>query len=226
MSMKVPYTYLWLREDGTPYYVGKGTGSRGFYSSAHFVNCPPDEARIVIQEWDSEQEAFDAERLLIACYGRKDLGTGCLRNRTDGGENPPKMFGNKHRVGKTPHNKGKITPAEVRLKLSKSHLNVPLSDEHRRSMSEARQAWLVSHSVSKDTCRKISEAKKGSRYRNTKITNAPLGTAWCSGHRGYASVGNFHSNKRKPNGYASYCKTCRSLKEAHTPRKKAVAACH
>jgi len=76
------YTYLWLRENGTPYYAGKGHGTRAFRKG-----CPPRE-RIIIQEWTSEGEAFEAERLLIACYGRKDNGTGILRNYTDGGEGP------------------------------------------------------------------------------------------------------------------------------------------
>ena len=80
------YTYLWLRESGTPYYAGKGTGRRAFSSSAHGVHRPVDRVRILIQEFPSEEDAFEAEKFLIAYYGRKDLGTGCLRNLTDGGE--------------------------------------------------------------------------------------------------------------------------------------------
>jgi|SRR5579871_218991 len=80
------YTYLWLREDGTPYYAGKGIGKRAFLKSNHCASRPKDETRILVQEHDSEQEAFVAEKFLIAYYGRKDLGTGCLRNLTDGGE--------------------------------------------------------------------------------------------------------------------------------------------
>lgn len=34
----------------------------------------------------SEADAFQAEMLNIYLYGRIDQGTGCLRNRTDGGE--------------------------------------------------------------------------------------------------------------------------------------------
>jgi hypothetical protein len=87
---KVFYTYLWLREDGTPYYVGKGSGNRGFTSKRHRFRRPPCAERIVAQEFVSERDALFAEQLLIAVYGRQDLGTGILRNLTDGGDNPPR----------------------------------------------------------------------------------------------------------------------------------------
>jgi hypothetical protein len=74
------YTYMWLREDGTPYYIGKGKGNRAFRKGS------PPRDRILIQEFPSEEDAFAAEVFLIAYYGRKDLNTGILRNRTDGGE--------------------------------------------------------------------------------------------------------------------------------------------
>ncbi len=86
------YTYLWLREDGTPYYVGKGKGSRAFRSGCPVIAVveeyieEPDKNRIIIQEHPSEVDAFQAEIFLIVYYGRKDLGKGCLRNLTDGGE--------------------------------------------------------------------------------------------------------------------------------------------
>ena len=79
------YTYLWLREDGTPYYVGKGKGDRGFVNGSHRQHCPPVD-RIVVNYWTDEETAFAYETYLIDFYGRIDLGTGCLRNLTDGGE--------------------------------------------------------------------------------------------------------------------------------------------
>jgi len=81
------YTYLWLREDGTPYYVGKCTRLyRALHSRDHNVFCPKDPDRIIIQEHVLEKDALEVERFFIGFYGRKDTGTGCLRNFTDGGE--------------------------------------------------------------------------------------------------------------------------------------------
>jgi NUMOD3 motif-containing protein len=77
---------MWLREDGTPYYVGKGRGLRAFRSKAHAVRRPKDSNRIVVFPMNSEKDAFESEIALIELFGRKDLGTGILRNRTDGGE--------------------------------------------------------------------------------------------------------------------------------------------
>ena len=71
------YTYLWLREDGTPYYVGKGIRNRAYTNWAHGVHKPTEGCRILVQEHPTEKEAFEAEIFLIEHYGRQCNGTGC-----------------------------------------------------------------------------------------------------------------------------------------------------
>jgi hypothetical protein len=88
--MKEFYTYLWLREDGSPYYAGKGHGYRAYTvhrNTNRKMKAPPKE-RIVVYPSTSESDAFETEIALIWYYGRKDLGMGCLRNLSDGGDGP------------------------------------------------------------------------------------------------------------------------------------------
>ena len=87
------YNYLWLREDGTPYYTGKGIGNRAYIPHRRRANVtlyPPIKDRIILYPAESEAYAFEVEKFLIWYYGRKDLGTGCLRNMSNGGEQPPR----------------------------------------------------------------------------------------------------------------------------------------
>jgi hypothetical protein len=89
------YVYYTLADASVPTYVGKGKGARmKFHPSAktHFGNHIRKQLRADIfpitvkYPQPTEQAALDREIELIALYGRKDLGTGSLYNKTDGGE--------------------------------------------------------------------------------------------------------------------------------------------
>lgn len=144
------YNYLWLREDGTPYYAGKGKGSRAF-GGRHSVHKPTEDNRILIQEHPDEESAFEAERFLISYYGRKDLGTGCLYNLTDGGE------GGDTSTGKKRSEKAK---ANISAGLKASSYQFSIKPENRW-----KGGFRGTHT--QETRRKISESKRGKPTTST-----------------------------------------------------------
>lgn len=85
MSSFIYYVYAYIREDGTPYYIGKGSRNRIY--KYHKVAIPKDKSKIVFLETNlSNLGSLALERRYIRWYGRKDNGTGVLENLTDGGE--------------------------------------------------------------------------------------------------------------------------------------------
>jgi hypothetical protein len=80
--------YAYCRKDGTFYYIGKGKPYRPYvWRGKRGINPPRDRSRILILHSGlSEEKALSYEQGLILFYGRKDTGTGLLKNKTDGGE--------------------------------------------------------------------------------------------------------------------------------------------
>jgi len=81
------FVYCYLRTNSNlPYYVGLGSRPDRM-TAKHACKVPNDWTRIrVLREGLTKAEAQQWEVFYIERYGRRDLGTGCLVNRKDGGE--------------------------------------------------------------------------------------------------------------------------------------------
>lgn len=103
------YVYVYYREKtskygeaGSPYYIGIGKNKRAWTKGKNEVRKPLKEHLIVIEKSNiSENTAKKIEIALINYFGRIDIGTGILRNKTNGGDGN-QMIGEKNPMyGKT-----------------------------------------------------------------------------------------------------------------------------
>jgi hypothetical protein len=192
------YTYAYLRKNRTPYYIGKGTGRRLYSTNRKGLKPPKDKSRIILLKQNiTEEEAFKHEIYMIAVFGRKDLGTGILHNKTNGGEGITGIvFTEEHKEKISRALQGITRSEETRRKLSEAHrgekhhnYGKTRSKEIRRKMSEGRKgkyagenSFWYGRTLSEEHRRNVSNAKKGksspSEETKRKMSEANKDKKW------------------------------------------------
>lgn len=160
------YVYALCRPDGTPFYVGKGKGSRindhGRNRGRHkLVN---DEIfaieaaggrclRVILHDRLSEEDAYSLERKVIRSIGRSPDGP--LVNRNDGGfggKNPAPEVREKIREAR----KRQASPSSEHMEKMRKAKRSTVSQETREALSLANKGKVLSP----ETRQKISEKAK------------------------------------------------------------------
>jgi hypothetical protein len=167
------YVYAYLRSQDSehgpklsPYYVGKGQGGRCYGKTGRPAGRPRDKGYIVfVQEGLTEEEAFALETYCINLYGRIDIGTGILHNRTDGGEGRSGYVASEETRRKMsrrgPSNALWGRTGEQSARWGKKHTQVTKEKLSEIKQKEKNPNWGKTHSP--ETRRKISEGQLGNR---------------------------------------------------------------
>ena len=196
------YNYGQYHFDYEPFYVGKG--SNGRYKGIH-KNCKEIISEIKLSNLEhiceflhknlSENVALSKETELILMIGRKNKGSGPLINKQDSD------------FGKS----GRIVSDKTREKMRKNHKGMfgkKQSDETREKMRKSHKGeknYFYSKHHSKETRKKISEAKKNiSDETRKKISEAHKGKKLSEEHKRKISennrkywIGKHHSEETK-----------------------------
>ena len=172
------YVYAYLRTDGTPYYIGKGTGKR--IDERHGIALPPKDRRKILIDGLTDPEAIEYEIALIACLGRKDLGAGCLRNLTDGGdgisgyahtEDAKRRIRENNKKESYPHLVGRVVSAETRERIANAERGKVVLPETIEKIKAARANQIIT-----------------AEHRNA-ISRAMTGRSLSASHRAAISAG-------------------------------------
>lgn len=153
------YTYLHCKQNGDPFYVGKGCDGRSHdfnkgrnkHHKHIIAKHGKENIEVIVLPSLSEDHSLEEERILIRFFGRQDIGMGCLVNMTDGGEG---MSGN-------------IPSEETRAKLRGNKSRTGLKDPPERVAQKSAYmkgndfALGFKHSV--ETRKKVSNGLKGNK---------------------------------------------------------------
>lgn len=234
------YVYVYRdprpRKNNVPVYVGKGTGDR---DASHWLrgshNKPLQDFLSHVKlaglealcervfDTDNEQEAFAKEMQLIEQFGRRDLGTGTLFNRTAGGEGPSGLV-------KTDAQKaidGKFSAehwqsAEYRAKIVAAQLIAQGTPEARASKAEASIATWQNPEIR--TARQQGIKRGRSTEASKAKTSAQAKAQWADPEYAAAQTANNQEIANRPEVKAAKAAAVKALWADPVWKAKMLAA--
>ena len=198
------YVYYYIRNKdslngtfGTPYYVGKGSGNRAWKSHTKTVKTPKDKSFIhIVCKGLTEEQAFMIEKLHIKLWGRIDIKTGVLLNKTAGGEGAS----------------GTIRSPETREKIRKTLQSKPgrkHTEKTKKLISERNKQRVLSPETQ---TRMLSGFIKGrgpkSQQTKNNISKALVGRNFSEDHKASLKNAWKHRNKTPHNKETKNPRAC------------------